>query len=738
MSALGYLVKRRLIAEHGLLVITARRETAGSPLEEFIGQQSRSAYFVQMDLAALSPAETGELSLHLLDEQAEPGLTDRLVAETGGIPLFLLETLYALLEYAPASGTTLKIDHLPVGASIHSFLRKRIGNLSLDARQIAEAAAVLEPDFSQSLLAALTQFDPESLARGLDDLYRSGLVQPHADGPRETYKFVYGQMREVMRWEMGPARTRLLHLRAARAIEDRPAPTVPSTMALARHYEAAGETLNAIQQWVNAGIQARSLFAVEDALHAFRNAERLAMRDPHSVPVKLLNDLFLHWGEIAFENNVPDLMEQIYSRMVDLGEERQSALLLGNGLGGLATMYSLRKDRIRSMEIFQQATYHLQELGDAFALANLYSRQGWYLVGQMQYAEAITLLDQAHQLVNAMELPQDEEHHAVIEYRLGMAYHLTGWSLKAQEAVQDPLRHDQTPAQIYGHLVMAGAKFDLGEFVACLEHARLGIRLARSINSVNLAGYLMAFQLRAGVALGQIDSVWAALPDALEFASDNQNREILTYVQMAKGDIYRLLGDCAGAQTFYRAGLEASVRKWDSLLCQLFLGMALAGDGRLDDGLELVSETVAKARQLDLGTVYLPGLRSQAELLAQAGRLGEAVALMDEYRGLFSKRGYGLSAYADARVRCRAYLETGNPEEGLRQVELAIQYARRIGSPLWELDAYSLRKLCGPLDAGAAARVKELLALLEHNIRHPDLRRLAEIFLQRTRAALSA
>ena len=111
---------------------------------------------------------------------------------------------------------------------------------------------------------------------------------------------------------------------------------------------------------------------------------------------------------------------------------------------------------------------------------------------------------------------------------------------------------------------------------------------------------------------------------------------------------------------------------------------------------------------------------------------------MDEHRNLFSERGYSLSAYIDSRVRCRVCLERGNPEEARRQVEQGIQYARKIGSPLWELSAYHLRRQCGVLDAAAAARVKELLELVEHRARHPDLRRLTEAYLQHTRADLSA
>ena len=738
MLVLAYLVRRRFFTEHGLLVITARHEVQGSPLEAFLDQQSRSAYFNQMDLPALNMAEAEELALQVLDRPAAAGLLERLLADTGGIPLFLLETLYALLEYTPSTMPARITDKIPVGGSIHSFLRGRIENLSLAARQVVEAAAVFESEFDPSLLAALTLANPESIIQGLDELHQAGLIRPVTDGSRPTYIFVYGQMREVIRWGMGPARLRLLHLRAAHVIEEQPDGTVPSLTTLARHYEAAGEWLPAIQSWVKAGLLAHAQFSAEDAVVAFQAADRLVQHDHHNLPENLLDSMYSRWGEIAFNQIDADQMEHIYTRLIQLGEERQSALLLGNGLSGLATLYWLRKDPVRSMEMFQRADYHLQQLNDPAMLVRLYSRQGWYLVGEMRYDEAITLLERARQLVTGEDDPQMIEQRAVIEYRLGMAYNMTGWPLKAQEIALLSLSHDQTPAQMYGHLVMTGAKFYLGEYVAALEHIRLGIKLARSMNSVHLTGYLMNYRLRAELALGQIDTVWSGLPDVFEFALKNHINEIAAYVQMVKGDVYRLLGDFSGAAAFYRAGMEASAGKWDSLMGRLKLGTALALNGEVAEGLRLVDETLAQARQVNMAAVYLPGLSRRAALLMRVGRPDEAIAVLDEYHALFTERHFGLHAYVDGWVRCQVGLQRGDLEEARRQAEVAFQQARRTGNPFWEVEALHLRKLCGAMDAVGTARGRELLALIDRRTRHPDLRRLAEAYLQRARAAQSA
>ena len=582
----------------------------------------------------------------------------------------------------------------------------------------------------------MTLFDQDSIARGLDELQQAGLIQTLPDGSQPGYKFIYGQMHEVMRWGLGPARLRLLHLRAARAIEEQPAQTVQSATMLARHYEAAGETQSAIRHWVTAAMLARSHFSIEDALDAFGSAERLAQRDHHSLPENELNHFYTHWGETASDQQDLDLMEHIYSRMVELGEERQSALLLGNGLGGLATLYALRKEPLRSMEMFQRAANHLQQLENSFALANLYNRQGWYMVTQMRYDEAAVLLEKARQLAGVTDIPQVAEHRAVIEYRLGMVYNLVGNPPKAQEIALLSLSHDQSPAQGYGHLVMATAKFYLGEFVASLEHARLGIKLARSMNSMYLTGYFLIYQLRAELALGHIDRIWSRLPDVLELATANQFREILSFIQLIRGDIYHLLGELSGAADCYRAGLETSTGRWDSMLCQFSLGSNLAEAGQVEEGLRQVDESLKQARQFNLGIVFLPGLGSRANLLAQAGRFDQALAQLDEYRDLYGERRFAANDYVDSRVRCLVWLQRGDLVEARRQGELAVQYSRRIGNPFWELEAFHLLKRGGPLDADAQTRVRELLALIDHHTRHPDLRHLAETYLQRTRAAI--
>ena len=737
LSALAYLGERRFFAEHGLLVITACPELQGSPLENFLSQQSRSPSYLQINLPPFNLAETEELVLQVLDEHLEPRMLERLAADTGGIPLFLLETLYGLLEYAPSSGKSLKIEQLPVGASIHNFLRRRLEKLSLPARQVVEAAAVLEPDFNQPLLAALTPFDQDSIVRSLDELHQAGLIETAADRAQAAYQFVFGQLREVIRWELGPARLRLLHLRAAHAIEEHPDPSLQSMMMLARHYEEGGDLPAAVRCWVKAGLQAHLQLLTGEALLAFQAAERLVQRSQVQLPEDLLDQMYTRWGEIAYHQNDADLMERLSTRLVELGEERQSASLLGNGLGGLAQAYSLHRDTARSMEMFQRATYHLQQLENHVQLVQLYIRQGWYLVAQMRYDEAVALLEKAYQLVGEIDDPRAGEFRTIIEVRLGMVYNLIGWPLKAQDIALRSLGGDPTQAQTYGHLVMAAAKFYMGENIAALEHTRLGLQLARRLHSLQLEAYMLIYQIRAELKLGQVDAAWSSLLVVNDLASKNDIQEILTLVQILKGEFHRLLGDLPGALAYYRAGMEASAGKWDSLDCQLRLGSALAQAGKTKEGLRLVDEGLEKAREINLGIVFVPGLGNRAVLLVRAGRLDEAIAVLDEHQRLTSERNIGLSNYFDSWVRFQVSLKRGDLAGARRQADLAFQTARQNGDPFHELAAINLQKLSGAEEPAAAARVKELLALIDRRVRHPDLRRMGEAYIRRERAAQS-
>ena len=108
LAVLAYLAERHFFEEHGLLLITARKEMQTSPLDAFVDQQSGTSHFLQVRLPALNQAEVDELALQVLDEHLDPELVNLLVSDTGGIPMFLLETLYALLEYAPATGQSIE------------------------------------------------------------------------------------------------------------------------------------------------------------------------------------------------------------------------------------------------------------------------------------------------------------------------------------------------------------------------------------------------------------------------------------------------------------------------------------------------------------------------------------------------------------------------------------------------------------------------------------------------------
>jgi len=737
LAALAYLNQRHLFTERGMLLVVARSEEPNPVLEHWTAAEHGAAGFQQVNLPALDPSETAELAQRVLDQAVPEDVAQRLAEDTGGNPLFLLGTLFALLDNSPTAGLSAALAQLPVGGSLHNLLRQRLARLHPVVRQVAAAASVLRAEFTPALLVEVAQLDLETVAQALDELQRVHLIQPVPGRPAAAYSFIHGQIREVIHWEQGVARLRLLHARAARGLAAQADASQRYAARLAYHYEQAGDLLAAFQCWLQAGRHARGLLAIREALQAFQAAERLVPILKEMLSDETLYELYAVWGETSvYDMSNLQFKEQLFNRLLQLGEERQSPLLIGGALSELAHVVSFQKDPARALQNFRQAAYQLEALANPLPAAQNDYRQGWFLMRLMRYADAALLLEKALARLEEAAPPVPQELRVNLEYRLGMVYLLTGWPARARQLAESALRQTPSPGAVYGHLVMAGAMFYLGQHPAALEHVRQGSQLAVNLTSWRMQGLFTVFQLRIELAIGEIDTAWKHAQAAAELARNHQMSDVLCNALMIQGDIYRVLGDAQAALRAYQAALVAGEGRWDSLGAQFRLGMALVDLGQPEEGLRQVEEAYSAARRIDLGEIYLPAMTAWALLLARTGRLEDALAMTQSWTWLAQERRHIPSGVVRVFVLSLDAIRRGDEREVRSLVDAVLQTARELSNPMWELQGYHTLARLGPLAKPETARVQELLDLMARRVRDPELRPLVETFLRRNRAAL--
>jgi tetratricopeptide (TPR) repeat protein len=586
------------------------------------------------------------------------------------------------------------------------------------------------------LLEKVTLFDAETVAQALDELQRAILIKPSTETCRMAYRFIHGMAHDVIAKEQGPARLRLLHLRAAHALETNGKGLDRLEVLLARQYEQGGDPVTAIGYWLKAAQQARGMLAIGEALAACESAERLVQRLDGDLPADMLYRLYGLWGELAAGQRDTAQMAKVYSRMLSVGEDCQDTLLMGSALSGLAELASLQNEAGRAQDLFQRAAFYLQQIAEPTPLVQLYIRQGEHFLRIMRYSEAIEILEIACAAADESDQSHLQEARSNAEYQLGMAYNMTGWPLKAQKIALRSLRQDKSPAMMYGHLVMSNAKYYLDEHLASLEHARLGRQIALSLGNLGTGGNFLVCQTRAELAMGQVDAAWEHCQQAISEARSQKHFELLSSALCVQGDIYRLLGDTGRAIRTYRSAMEAGIGSWDSLTTQHHLAIALLDLGQVEEGLVQAEEAYLRSRQLGLEAVAIQALTSLSMLLALANHPEHAAACQEEWNRQYGQRHFITSEIVEGW--------TLNPAGGLRsvsmacedQAELTIQRARQRSNPWWELHGYRRLNRCSQLDDAARARVWDLLDGIKRQVRHPDLSGLVEAYWKENRAVL--
>lgn len=262
------------LAQLPVLVIAAYRSD-GLPRDHRLrwlrNELRRSSQLEELSLDPLDRAEVAELLGQLLAEAPSPSLARTVHDRTMGSPFFVEEMVGALsarnaLRPGRRGLELAEQDEVPVPDSIREAVLVGISDLSPEAREAAETAAVLGPQLDLELAAS---FAP---AAGLAELVEVGLLQEGQPG-QATFRHALAQ--EALYAEVPWIRRRDLHRQLAESLEAGGG----RSLEIATHWRGAGDDARAREALLAAAGESEAVHAHRDAMRAARQALELWPED---------------------------------------------------------------------------------------------------------------------------------------------------------------------------------------------------------------------------------------------------------------------------------------------------------------------------------------------------------------------------------------------------------------------------------------------------------------------------
>lgn len=249
-----------------LFLVAYRPSDATEALSHLLAAWQRSSVVHQVAVGPLSVEETATI----LEAQREPPAwnASALFKQSGGNPYYLGELLQAEGEQIPPSLRTLILSSMT--------------RLSPLARQIVQAAAILDPDIEVDLIRSTSGRNEDETLDALDSLLKTAFLREAEGAIRHQvdlfeqpiqYMFSHPFAATVLREDLSSVRRFALHRRAAEALVKKYADQLPPIAGrLFKHYHEAGQRQQAAHYSEMAGNYALGAASPSEAEDFFRKA----------------------------------------------------------------------------------------------------------------------------------------------------------------------------------------------------------------------------------------------------------------------------------------------------------------------------------------------------------------------------------------------------------------------------------------------------------------------------------
>jgi len=554
LQLMGYVV-RSIRSARVLLVAAYRPEDVAPvrgqphPLTEAMGRINREGISATLTLKRLDLRETRHLLSIMLNRSDFPeGFVETVFRQTEGNPYFLEEVMKSLSDQGiinpKDSQWHQKVDmtSITIPSSVRAVITQRIGRLEPAAARTIQNASVLGQEFDFDVLCAISDLSEDDLVESLDRLIHAGLVFEDTTGEREKYHFTYTMIREVAYENLSRTKRRLLHRKAAEAIEKVHKDRLDEVIfSLAYHFSSAGDLPKSAGYFAEAGRKALKTFAPEEAVRYFRRSlEALEKLEPTPRHLRLEEEVLVSLGNVLYTTGEWDEALEDFSEVIKLCEETGNDGLRALSHLRLGEVGEKRSDWNQAAESFARALELYERIKDVSGQANvhrarvtMYWRQGEYQKALEEGTKGLLLLDKSgDKYITAMTvITLGAVYYDTGDFSKSRQYYEEGLAL-AQE-VGDPLETARALGSL-GNLDMRDGRLD-----AALGLFEKSIAAANSSGNIRQVGYALASAGECLARMGDLEKAMEFLDRSITIFEKLDERVMIGSIMMLRGIIYR-------------------------------------------------------------------------------------------------------------------------------------------------------------------------------------------------------
>ncbi len=247
----------------------------------------------EVRLRPLDLDQTGIVTTLLLGGElpAPRDVVEAVYERTNGIPLHIEELLAALDDDARHDGRRIRDARVP--DTIGDSVLARLARLSVDARAVARAGAVVGRCFTPEVISGIVGRPLADLEPAIDELVRAAILYPFAYIDRGYYDFRHQLLRDAVYGSVPPSQLRRFHAQAAEFVMTLEASSVVHA---SRHYEQAGLRHQAYRAAVSAARAASQVSARQEAYELY---QRAIANMPADLPIRDQADLYDRFADAA-------------------------------------------------------------------------------------------------------------------------------------------------------------------------------------------------------------------------------------------------------------------------------------------------------------------------------------------------------------------------------------------------------------------------------------------------------